>query len=112
MRGGFYEEADDYVEWGLPHEGPAGAPNNTQRGRVVGDEDLGGGHIALLVPDMAKAVEIVKAKPARKDYACAAQQETHVGVNHKWQGNFFGPGGTRSEFMEEDTADGLPSPVP
>jgi catechol 2,3-dioxygenase-like lactoylglutathione lyase family enzyme len=100
-------EADDYIEWSLRH---AGAGNNTKSGRGGGDSGLVG-HIALIVPDMAKAVAFVKAKPAWKDYSRAAQQESHVGVNHKWQGNFFDPDGTRSEFMEADTADGLPSPM-
>ena len=103
-------EGDDYIEWSLVHAGAGGgAANNTKGGR--GGAGLGGGHIALLVPDMAKAVAFVKAKPAWKDYARAAQQESHVGVNHKWQGNFFDADGTRSEFMEADTADGLPSPM-
>jgi lactoylglutathione lyase len=107
-------EADDYIEWSLVHARPAGATsanNANNGGRGTGGGGLGGGHIALIVPDMAKAVEFVKAKPAWKDYARAAQQESHVGVNHKWQGNFFDPDGTRSEFMEADTADGLPSPM-
>jgi lactoylglutathione lyase len=106
-------EADDYIEWSLQHARPAGAApanNANAGGRGAGDRVLVG-HIALIVPDMAKAVEFVKAKPAWKDYARAAQQESHVGVNHKWQGNFFDPDGTRSEFMEADTADGLPSPM-
>jgi len=107
-------EADDYIEWSLMHARPAGARsanNATNGGRGAGAPTVGGGHIALLVPDMAKAVEFVKAKPAWKDYARAAQQESHVGVNHKWQGNFFDADGTRAEFMEADTADGLPSPM-
>jgi catechol 2,3-dioxygenase-like lactoylglutathione lyase family enzyme len=107
-------EADDYIEWSLIHARPADAApasNSTKGGRGAGGPGLGGGHIALLVPDMAKAVEFVKAKQAWKDYARAAQQESHVGVNHKWQGNFFDADGTRSEFMEADTADGLPSPM-
>ncbi|HLH39875.1 MAG TPA: VOC family protein [Bryobacteraceae bacterium] len=94
-------EGDDYIEWSLSHGQSA-----NKKGPASG-----GGHIALLVDDMAKAVEFVKAKPAWKDYARAAQQEAHTGVNHKWQGNFFDPDGTRSEFMEPDTADGLPSPM-
>ncbi len=107
-------EADDYIEWSLVHARPAGAApanNATNGGRGAGGPAVGGGHIALLVPDMAKAVVFVKAKAAWKDYARAAQQESHVGVNHKWQGNFFDPDGTRAEFMEADTADGLPSPM-
>src|SRR5215469_5789102 len=90
-------EGDDYIEWSLIHAG-----SNAR---------VGGGHIALLVPDMAKAVAFVKAKPAWNDYALAGRQEAHTGVNHKWQGNFFDPDGTRSEFMEPDTADGFPSPM-
>ncbi len=106
-------EGDDYIEWSLQHARPGGAAagnNANAGGRGVGGSGLVG-HIALIVPDMAKAVEFVKAKPAWKEYARAAQQESHVGVNHKWQGNFFDPDGTRSEFMEADTADGLPSPM-
>jgi lactoylglutathione lyase len=58
---------------------------------------------------MAKTVAAVEARPAFKDYG--RPHEAHVGVNHKWQGNFFDPDGTRVEFMELDTADGLPSPM-
>jgi catechol 2,3-dioxygenase-like lactoylglutathione lyase family enzyme len=99
-------ESDDYIEWSLMHARPA---NATKKGG--GNGGAGVGHIALIVPDMAKAVEFVKAKPAWKDYSRAAQQESHTGVNHKWQGNFFDPDGTRSEFMEADSADGFPSPM-
>jgi len=104
-------EADDYIEWSLMHARPADSKGDTKGGRGGVGGGRGVGHIALIVPDMAKAVAFVKAKPAWKDYARAAQQESHVGVNHKWQGNFFDPDGTRSEFMEADTADGLPSPM-
>jgi lactoylglutathione lyase len=106
-------EADDYIEWNLLHTRPAGAPsaNKAGNGGRGSGPGVGGGHIALIVPDMAKAVSFVKAKPAWRDYARAAEQESHVGINHKWQGNFFDPDGTRSEFMEADTADGLPSPM-
>jgi catechol 2,3-dioxygenase-like lactoylglutathione lyase family enzyme len=106
-------EADDYIEWSLVHTRPGGAARGGvgDGSAAPGAPQVGGGHIALLVPDMAKAVTFVKAKSAWKDYARAAQQESHVGVNHKWQGNFFDPDGTRAEFMEADTADGLPSPM-
>jgi catechol 2,3-dioxygenase-like lactoylglutathione lyase family enzyme len=96
-------EGDDYIEWSLNH----GQSGNAKKG----GEGPGGGHIALLVDNMAKAVALVKARPAWRDYSRAAQQEAHTGVNHKWQGNFFDPDGTRSEFMEPDTADGFPSPM-
>ena len=60
------------------HPQPAGAApaNNTKAAGAARAVD--GGHIALIVPDMAKAVAIVKAKPAWKDYSRAAQQESHV----------------------------------
>jgi hypothetical protein len=45
------------------------------------------------------------------NYLGERREALGVGVNHKWQGNFFDADGTRSEFMEADTADGLPSPM-
>jgi len=104
-------EADDYIEWSLGHGGRGGRGAADKSKAAPAAPGAGVGHIALLVPDMAKAVVWVKARPAWKDYTRAAQQESHVGVNHKWQGNFFDPDGTRSEFMEADSADGLPSPM-
>src|SRR5579862_456194 len=108
-------ESDDYLEFNLSAgQGAATATSantkNGGRGSAAAGGG-GGGHIALLVPDMAKAMAFVKAKPGWKDYPRAGQTEAHIGVNHKWQGNFFDPDGTRSEFMEPDTADGLPSPM-
>ena len=58
---------------------------------------------------MAKALASLKAKPAFKDYK--RELESHVGQNHKWQGNLYDPDGTRVELMEDHTADGLPSPM-
>ncbi|HLX44647.1 MAG TPA: VOC family protein [Bryobacteraceae bacterium] len=104
-------EADDYIEWSLGHGGGRGGADKGKGKAPAMVGGVGVGHIALLVPDMAKAVVWVKARPAWKDYTRAAQQESHVGVNHKWQGNFFDPDGTRTEFMEADSADGLPSPM-
>lgn len=93
-------ESDDYIEWSLSRTRPDAAP---AAGR-------GSGHIALATVDtMAKTLAAVDARPAFKDYD--RRHEAHVGVNHKWQGNFFDPDGTRVEFMELDTADGLPSPM-
>jgi catechol 2,3-dioxygenase-like lactoylglutathione lyase family enzyme len=92
-------ESDDYIEWSFARGTPAaGAPTR------------GPGHIALLTPvNMEKTMAAVQARPAFKDYK--QKHEAHVGINHKWQGNFFDPDGTRTEFMEHDTADGLPSPM-
>jgi catechol 2,3-dioxygenase-like lactoylglutathione lyase family enzyme len=93
-------ESDDYIEWSLSRTRPDSAP---AAGR-------GSGHIALATLDtMAKTLAAIDARPAFKDYD--RRHEAHVGVNHKWQGNFFDPDGTRVEFMELDTADGLPSPM-
>lgn len=88
-------ESDDYVEWSISRTGRA----------VTG----AGGHIALATPDMVKTLAAIRGRAAFKDYN--RQHEAHVGINHKWQGNFFDPDGTRTEFMEHDTADGLPSPM-
>ncbi|MDQ1471758.1 MAG: hypothetical protein QOJ99_3238 [Bryobacterales bacterium] len=88
-------ESDDYIEWSISRTG-RGAPG-------------AGGHIALETPDMVKTLAAIRARAAFKDYN--GKHEAHVGINHKWQGNFFDPDGTRTEFMEHDTADGLPSPM-
>lgn len=89
---------DDYVEWSL-----------SRRPLLPFGERKGPYHIALEVPDMAKAIAAIKAKPAFKDYT--RKVESHIGQNHKWQGNFYDPDGTRVELMEDHTADGLPSPM-
>jgi lactoylglutathione lyase len=89
---------DDYLEWHLSRK-PL-APWGERKGPY---------HIALEVPDMAKAIAILKAKPAFKDYK--REVESHVGQNHKVQGNFYDPDGTRVELMEDHTADGFPSPM-
>jgi catechol 2,3-dioxygenase-like lactoylglutathione lyase family enzyme len=92
-------ESDDYIEWSFSRGTP-----------VAGAATRGPGHIALLTPmNMEKTMAAVQARPAFKDYK--QKHEAHVGINHKWQGNFFDPDGTRTEFMEHDTADGLPSPM-
>ena len=92
-------EGDDYVEWSFIRP-RAGAPAQPTRA---------GGHIALETQDMAKTIAAIELLPAFRDYN--RQHEAHVGINHKWQGNFFDPDGTRTEFMEPGTADGLPSPM-
>lgn len=65
-------------------------------------------HICLIVPDVAKAVALLKARPAAKDYT--QPMEIKVGVNGKRQVNLFDPDGTRIELMEPNTADGKPVP--
>jgi catechol 2,3-dioxygenase-like lactoylglutathione lyase family enzyme len=89
---------DDYIEWHL-----------SRRPLQPFGERKGPYHIALEVPDMARAIAMIKGKPAFKDYK--RDVESHVGQNHKYQGNFYDPDGTRVELMEDHTADGLPSPM-
>ena len=94
-------ESDDYIEWSISHRraDPNAAPVTARSG----------GHIALETQDMAKTTAAIEALPAFRDYD--RQHEAHVGINHKWQGNYFDPDGTRTEFMEPGTADGMPSPM-
>jgi lactoylglutathione lyase len=89
-------EGDDYLEFMLYNELPA--PN----ARGVAH------HIALEVPDMARAVAHLDARPARKRYTRPV--ETRVGINRKRQLNLFDPDGTRVELMEPHTVDGVPAP--
>ena len=89
---------DDYIEWHL-----------SRRSLQPFGERKGPYHIALEVPDMAKAIAMIKAKPAFQDYK--RDVESHIGQNHRYQGNFYDPDGTRVELMEDHTADGLPSPM-
>ncbi|MBV9155527.1 MAG: VOC family protein [Acidobacteriaceae bacterium] len=65
-------------------------------------------HLALEVPDCAKAVEILKARPASKDFK---MEEMKVGVNRKRQVNIYDPDGSRVELMEPVTIDGKPAPA-
>jgi lactoylglutathione lyase len=87
-------EGDDYIEWSLSRK-PVEAGT--------------GGHIALETPNMSRTLAAIEARAAFRDYN--RRHEAHVGINHKWQGNFFDPDGTRTEFMEPYTADGMPSPM-
>lgn len=65
-------------------------------------------HICLITPDIEKAVAILEARPARKNYA--RKIEIKTGVNRKRQANLFDPDGTRIELMEPNTVDGKPAP--
>jgi catechol 2,3-dioxygenase-like lactoylglutathione lyase family enzyme len=65
-------------------------------------------HICLVTPDIEKAVAILEARPARKNYA--QRVEIKVGVNGKRQANLFDPDGTRVELMEPNTVNGMPVP--
>ena len=98
-------DGEDYVEFMLYQELPA--PD--QRG--------GRNHISLTVPDMKRAIATLEARPSRSMYK--REFEVKVGVNHRWQANFFDPDGTRVELMEPTTQDGqrvppstAPPPIP
>ena len=64
-------------------------------------------HLALDVPDCAKAVEILRARAAAKDFR---MEDMKTGVNRKRQVNLYDSDGTRVELMEPTTIDGKPTP--
>ena len=88
-------DGNDYVEFMLYSKLPEGS---------FGTKN----HIALAVPDIAKAVAILKARPAFKDYG--KELKIATGVNQKRQVNIYDPDGTRVEMMEENTVTGKPTP--
>ena len=65
-------------------------------------------HVALEVPDCAKAAAILKARPGSKDFR---MDEVKVGVNRRRQLNIYDADGSRVELMEPVTVDGKPAPV-
>jgi lactoylglutathione lyase len=88
-------DGKDYLEFML--HGP------TQDGSKSGGKN----HICLQVKDCQRASEILKARPASKDFK---SEDVKVGVNRKRQQNLFDADGTRVEIMEGDTIDGVPTP--
>jgi catechol 2,3-dioxygenase-like lactoylglutathione lyase family enzyme len=78
-------ESTDYLEYMLA-TGP------------VSRQQLGGAHhIALMVPDMQQALDILNGRAAISGYELAAPR---IGRNKRWQLNLFDPDGTRIELME------------
>jgi catechol 2,3-dioxygenase-like lactoylglutathione lyase family enzyme len=65
-------------------------------------------HLCLIVPDVQKAIAILQARPAFKDYS--RKLEMAVGQNRKRQVNIYDQDGSRVELMEPDTIDGVPTP--
>jgi len=81
-------EGTDYIEYMLVN-GP------------VGRQQLGSlHHIALMVPDMQQAVDVLSRRSQKTGYPLAAPR---IGRNNKWQLNLFDPDGTRIELMEPFT---------
>jgi catechol 2,3-dioxygenase-like lactoylglutathione lyase family enzyme len=64
-------------------------------------------HICLVVDNCERASQILKSRPASKDFK---MEDVKVGVNRKRQQNLFDADGTRVEIMEADTIDGVPTP--
>ena len=88
---------DDYIEFMLYSDLPAP------------DKRGGQNHVSLAVPDVAKSIAILEARPAYKTYAKPIT--SHIGVNGQRQVNLFDPDGTRVELMEPVTASGKPVPA-
>jgi len=88
-------DGTDYVEFMLYSKLPQGSYGTKN-------------HIALAVPDIAKAVAILESRPAFKDYG--KDLKIAIGVNQKRQVNIYDPDGTRVEMMEENTVTGKPTP--
>jgi catechol 2,3-dioxygenase-like lactoylglutathione lyase family enzyme len=87
-------DGDDYVEFMLYSKLP---------------EKFGGkNHISLVVPDVARAVALLEARPAYKAYGKEIKVAT--GINQKRQVNLYDPDGTRVELMEANTVTGKPTP--
>ena len=85
-------DGDDYLEFMLYDKRPDAEQMGVRN------------HICLITPDIKKAVAILEARPARKNYSRPI--EIKVGKNGKRQANLFDPDGTRIELMEPNTADG------
>jgi len=88
-------EGDDYIEFMLYGETPAGERLGTLH------------HLALEVPDIEKAKADLESRPARANYP--RPMEITTGINRKRQMNLYDPDGTRSELMESHTVDGKPA---
>jgi len=68
----------------------------------------GKNHIPLVVPDIAKSVADLKARPAYTAYG--KPLDIHTGVNQTRQVNMYDPDGTRVALMEPNTVTGKPTP--
>lgn len=87
-------DGTDYVEFMLYRELP----------KTFGGKN----HMSLEVADIQKSVEILKSRPAFKEYG--KPLTVQVGKNGKRQVNIYDPDGTRVEIMEPVTIDGKPVP--
>jgi catechol 2,3-dioxygenase-like lactoylglutathione lyase family enzyme len=65
-------------------------------------------HFCLVVPDAAEAARILGGRPLPA--GARLLPEVSVGNDHKRKAQAYDPDGTRVEFMEPRTVDGLPAP--
>ncbi len=77
-------DGTDYLEYMLV----TGKPTRQQLGSLH--------HVALLVPDIQKALETVRERASDP----ATVRSPQVGRNRRWQLNLFDPDGSRAELME------------
>jgi catechol 2,3-dioxygenase-like lactoylglutathione lyase family enzyme len=89
-------DGDSYVEFMLYDQ----LPGPTARGTAH--------HICLEVPDIAKAKAALEARPAARQYT--RPLEIRTGTNRRRQMNLYDADGTRSELMEPNTVNGVPTP--
>lgn len=78
----------DYLEYMLH----SGTPTRQQLGSMH--------HVALRVPDIQEALELVRARWQSSDGTLGSPR---IGRNNRWQLNLFDPDGTRTELMEPFT---------
>jgi catechol 2,3-dioxygenase-like lactoylglutathione lyase family enzyme len=89
-------DGKDFIELMLYSELPA--PD--QRGTAH--------HFCLETPDLEKTRAVLAERAAKMNYTRPLQIQT--GINRKRQLNVYDPDGTRVEFMEPRTIDGVPTP--
>jgi catechol 2,3-dioxygenase-like lactoylglutathione lyase family enzyme len=80
-------EGTDYIEYMLT----TGPPNRSQLGSMH--------HVALMVPDIQRALETVRERATDRSEIRTPQ----IGRNRRWQLNLFDPDGSRAELMEPFT---------
>lgn len=83
-------DGTDYVEYMLV----TGKPDRQRLGSLH--------HVALLVPDIQKALETVRSR-AQGSSLNTPIRPPQVGRNRRWQLNLFDPDGSRAELMEPFT---------
>ena len=89
-------DGTDFLELMLYSE----LPDADKRGRFH--------HLCLQVPDIQQTRTMLLERAARVGYS--KPLEIQIGVNRKRQLNVYDPDGTRVEFMEPTTIDGVPAP--